>query len=160
MDNLAHLDVDSEEFDEAPKALRDYVKKLQRQNKELGTELDGVKATAASNAVTSVLADKGFKNPERVKAAILSDQINPLDSSAVEKWLTENGDDYAKATPEPAVTPPANEPPSAEEQARNAVNSLNTQPDGGVDALQKALAEITPDMSEAEVRQVFLRHGA
>lgn len=159
MDNLAHLDVDSEEFDEAPKALRDYVKKLQKQNKELGTELDGVRATAASNAVTSVLADKGFKNPERVKAAILADQINPLDSSAVEKWLADNGDDYAKVTPDPA-TPPADETPAPEAQAMQQVNSLNVQQGAGVDALQKAMAEITEEMTPEQVRAVFIKHGA
>ena len=46
-----------------------------------------------AQALGDVLA--GFKNPERVKRDLLSDGIDPLNREVVEKWLGENGDDYA-----------------------------------------------------------------
>lgn len=95
-DTFAHLDVDTDEFENAPRALRDAYKELQKSYKSQAQQITDLRDKTTSVALSGVLT--GFKNPERVKSAMLSDSIDPLNTEAVEAWLSANGDDYAKAT--------------------------------------------------------------
>ena len=94
MTDIQHINVDDEQYEDAPQGLRDYVKKLQKVNETLRTERDGFRSKVSEVALGDVLA--GFKNPGRVKSDLLSDGIDPLDNEAVNKWLEKNGDDYAR----------------------------------------------------------------
>lgn len=156
---LTHIDVDSDEYEDTPRALREYVKKLQKQNETLTTELDGVKKTAASQAVSTVLADQGFKNPKRVENDLLADKVDPHDVAALNAWLAQNGDDYAKAEAAPAADPVAEGEPNPDAAALQKL-TVNGQPASGLSPYDAAMAEITPDMDGDAVRKVFIKHGA
>lgn len=157
-DNLTHIDVDSDEYDDAPKALRDYVKKLQKQNESLSTELDGVRGREASRAVSDVLADKGFKNPKRVERDLLGDSIDPLDIGAVEAWLAENSGDYAQTETAPESVDPGSEQ-DADAQRQAQLNSLNVEPGGGLTKLEQVQASLPDNPTSEQVREAYLKAG-
>lgn len=108
MTDIQHINVDDEQYEDAPRGLRDYVKQLQKANETLRAERDGFRNQISESALGDVLA--GFKNPGRVKTDLLSDGVDPLDNEAVSKWLETNGDDYARGEQPPAA-------PEAETQA-------------------------------------------
>jgi hypothetical protein len=151
-DDIQHIDIDAPEYDGSPKALRDHVKKLQDAHKALQQERDTYKGQVTSAALGDVLA--GYKNPERVKRDLLSDSIDPLNREAVEKWLGENGDDYAKGagTSAPAVS-------SEDAAAHQRLQETQLTSPADMTVVEAAMAEITPDMSGAEVKAIYRKHG-
>lgn len=151
-DDIQHIDIDAPEFDGSPKALRDHVKRLQEAHRSLQQERDTYRGQATAAALGDVLA--GYKNPERVKRDLLSDSIDPLNKEAVEKWLGENGDDYAKgaSTPAPAV-------PTEEAAAHQRLQQTELTSPADMSKLEAAQAEITPEMNGAEVKAVYRKHG-
>ena len=159
-DNLQHINVDDEAYEGAPKALRDYVKKLQAQNQTLNTDLGQVRGQLASKAVGDVLAGQGFKNPKVVEKALLGDGIDPLDKSAVDAWLAQNSDDYAKGPAAPTNTPVTNERADAQAQIDQAVQAAQ----GGAvpGAWERAQSEISAlganPLPEA-IEAIFTKHG-
>ena len=94
MTDIQHIDVDDEQFEDAPRALRDHVKQIQKALDEVRAERDGYRNKVNEAALGDVLA--GFKNPERVKRDLLTDKVDPLDSEAVTKWMEQNAGDYAR----------------------------------------------------------------
>jgi hypothetical protein len=166
-DEIKYIDVDDEQFEDAPRALRDAYKALARQHKELTTEAGQLRTQVASFALGDVLGNAGFKNPKRVEKDILRDGVDATDKSAVEAWLAENGDDYAKATegsadPEPVQEQPAPTPEqqaqaAAFEQMQAAQGSLHQPAD--LTKWQLAQSEITPDMNGEQVIAVYKKHG-
>lgn len=158
-DAIKHLDLDSEEFEDAPKAVRDYAKSLKKQLESVTKERDGVRTQLASSSLEKVLADKAFKNPAKVQKDILRDGVNPLDSEAVEAWLADNSDDYAKGTQEtPVAEPPV---PNAQQTAFEqiaAVQSGSTNP-AILSKWDLVQAEITPDMDGEAVKALYQKHG-
>lgn len=155
MSDIQHIDVDSDEFEGTPKALRDHVKRLQKAletEKQATVELRG---QLQSTALADVLA--GFAKPGRVKSALLSDQVDPLDTEAVQTWLKENGDDFARSAGAPA-TPPAGSP--AEPNPYDAFSAVESfaQP-ADMSKVQMAIAGITPDMTREQVAEHFTRVG-
>ena len=151
-DDIQNIDIDAPEYDGSPKALRDHVKRLQEAVTSLRTERDTYKGQATSAALGDVLA--GYKNPERVKRDLLSDGIDPLQREAVEKWLGENGDDYAKGNSQPA--PAVNSEDAAAHQ-RLQQTELTSPAD--MTKIEAAMAEITQGMSGDEVKAVYRKHG-
>ena len=151
-DDIQYIDIDAPEFDGSPKALRDHLKRVQEAHKAAVTERDTYKGQATSAALGDVLA--GYKNPERVKRDLLSDSIDPLDKTAVEKWLGDNGDDYAKGSTEPV---PAVQ--SEDAAAHQRLQQTNLTNPADMTAFDAAKAEITPDMSGAEVKAIYRKHG-
>lgn len=158
-DAIKHLDLDSEEFEDAPKAVRDYAKSLKKQLESVTKERDGVRTQLASSSLEKVLADKAFKNPAKVQKDILRDGVDPLDSEAVEAWLADNSDDYARGTQEtPAAEPPVpNEQQTAFERIA-AVQSQTVNP-ANMSKAELAFAEITPDMDGPAVIAHYAKHG-
>jgi hypothetical protein len=152
MTDIQHIDLDSPEFDGTPKALRDHAKRLQDAYKAVLQERDTYKGQATSAALGDVLA--GYKNPERVKRDLLSDSIDPLDKTAVEKWLSENGDDYAKGagSTAPAVT-------SEDAAAHQRLQQADLTNPSDMTALDAAQAEITPDMTGEQIKAVYRKHN-
>lgn len=116
MTDIQHIDVDSEEFDGTPKALRDHVKKLQKQLDAVVAERDGFRTQLTEQSLGSVLTDAGYKNPKRVQRDLLADGVDPLDSEAVKTWLETNGEDYARGSVEQASTPTPTEDEQVEFQ--------------------------------------------
>ena len=156
-DNIQHIDVDSDEFEGTPKALREHVKKLQKALEARDATIGQFK----EQVIGSVLGDAGFKNPSRVKKDLLGDGIDPLDADAVKAWIAENGDDYARSAPNSDTE---QEQPGAAADEVAAQEKLNFgeragQKAGGMTPLDKALAEITPDMDGAAVAAIFAKHG-
>jgi hypothetical protein len=160
-DDIQHIDVDSEDFEDAPRALRDHVKKLQKALTARDQTITEFRGKETDRALTDVLA--GFKNPRRVKRDLLDDGIDPLDNEAVKSWVEENGDDYAQGTAAPAsadateqqqTTPPGNQA----DYDRLNVGSEFRQP-ASVDKVQAVIAEITPDMDGAAVERLYRERG-
>lgn len=155
-DNIQHIDVDSDEFIEAPKALRDHVKRLQGKLTEVTGERDTFRDQATSGALSGVLAE--FKNPDRVKSAMLGDKVDPLDTEAVRTWLASNGDDYAKGG-QSSVS--STDSVTAEERSAqanlNASSEFTTPAD--MSKFEAAKAEITPEMNGADIKAIYRKHG-
>lgn len=155
-DNFQHIDVDSDEFIDAPKALRDHVKKLQQINTRLTETNTDLSGRLTATALTDVLSE--FKNPERVKRDLLSDKIDPLDSEAVKQWLGSNGGDYARGVE--TSNSSAENPALAEDAAASQrMNSTDLSSPADMTKLEAALAEITPDMNGEAVKAVYRKHG-
>lgn len=162
-DAIRHIDLDDEQFEDAPRALRDYAAKLKKALDETTKERDGLHRQVASHALGDVLGDKGFKNPKRVEKDLLNDGIDPLDKSAVEGWLEEYGDDYAKAeaAPEaPEPTPKASVPEEVQQgygQLSGLQNQLHQPAD--MSKLEAAKAELPADATPEQVLAAFAKHG-
>lgn len=151
-DNIQYIDVDAPEFDGSPKALRDHVAKLQDALKATTAERDTFRGQATAAALGDVLA--GFKSPKRVERDLLSDGIDPLNREAVEKWLGENGDDYARGegSPAPAV-------PTDEVAAHQRLQQTELTSPADMSKVEAAMAEITPDMGGEQIQAVYRKHG-
>lgn len=155
-DNIQHIDVDSDEFLDAPKALRDHVKRLQQINTRLTETNTDLSGRLTATALTDVLSE--FKNPERVKRDLLSDKIDPLDSEAVKQWLGSNGGDYARG--EGGSAPSTDNPALAEDAAASQrINSTDLTSPSSMTKWEAAQAEITEDMDGAAVKAVYRKHG-
>ena len=121
MTDIQHINVDDEQYEDAPQGLRDYVKKLQKALTDTKAERDGFRNQISETALGDVLA--GFKNPGRVKTDLLSDGVDPLDNEAVTKWLESNGGDYARGEQAPAA--PSDTEPQVEVPDYDRLNSLS-----------------------------------
>ena len=155
-DNIQHIDVDSDEFIDAPKALRDHVKKLQQVNTRLAETNTDLTGRVTASALNGVLVE--YKNPERVKRDLLADKIDPLDNEAVNKWLGANGDDYAKGAG--AHTPAQNTVPDEERAAHQRIaasDGLRTPAD--LSKLEAATLEVTPGMNGQDLIALYKKHG-
>lgn len=151
-DDIQHIDVDNAEYDGTPKALRDHVKRLQERLTEVSQERDTFRGQATSAALGGVLA--GYKNAERVKRDLLGDGIDPLNREAVEKWLGENGDDYARSDSGNA-NPVTDEDAAAHQRLQQ--TELTNPAD--MSKFEAAKAEITPDMGGEEIKAIYRKHG-
>jgi hypothetical protein len=164
-DDIKYIDVDDEQFEDAPKALRDAYKALARQHKDAASELGQARKTIASHALGDVLGNAGFKNPKRVEQDILRDGIDATDKTAVEAWLAENADDYAKAEVTSADPDPDEQNLTPEQEAAAAAFTKLQSTQGSLrqpadmSKLELAKSEITPDMTKEQVREVLIRHG-
>lgn len=155
-DNFEHIDIDSEEYEDAPRGLRDHVKRLQSRLKETAKERDTLRGTLTSTALTDVLG--GFKNPERVKRDLLADKIDPLDKSAVNEWLASNADDYARGDGAANPSPPGAD--NAEAALHERFNSgAGLQQPADQSKLDAALAEAGPNATGDQLKAVFAKHG-
>lgn len=158
-DNFEHLDIDSEDFEDAPRALRDYAKKLKKALDSTRQERDQFQSQLASRSVGEVLGDKGFKNPKRVERDLISDGVDPLDSQAIARWLEENGDDYAKGSAEPETpTPEQTAEVAAQAEAQERMSLTGTSP-ADLSKWDLVQQQITPDMDGAAVAALYAKHG-
>ena len=150
------IDTNSDEFIDAPKALRDAYDRLKSRYTETAKERDTYKGRAESSALGDVL--KGFAKPERVKSALLTDGIDPLNTEAVAQWVTDNGDDFARSAGSSAPSTPAADNAEAEAHQRLQSNAGLRQP-ADMTKHDAAFAEITPEMTGAEIKALYKRHG-
>lgn len=151
-DNIQYIDVDSDDYLDAPKALRDHVKRIQETLKSVSQERDNYKSQATASALGDVLA--GYKNPKRIQRDLLSDGIDPLDSEGVQKWLAENGDDYARGDSGNAQTV-ADDEAAAHQRIQSA--DLSNPADLTKQAAFEA--EIPPNATPAQIRELAAKHG-
>lgn len=155
-DNFQHIDVDSDEFQDAPRALRDAYKQLKSRYTETVSERNSLKENLTTTALTDVLG--GFKNPERVKRDLLADKIDPLDKSAVNEWLASNADDYARGDGAANPSPPSAD--NAEAALHERFNSgAGLQQPADQSKLDAALAEAGPNATGQQLAAVFAKHG-
>ena len=154
-DNFQYLDVDDEQFEDAPRALRQAYEKLKKAHQSDAQELASLRGTVKQTTATDVLKAKGY-DPRAAKFLIQSG-VNLNDSEAVDGWLAEDGAFFKVGDAPPAEHA---EDHSAEAQARSQIAdaSSQTQP-AAVDKLQAALAEITPSMTAADVVEVYRKYG-
>lgn len=156
-DNIKHLDLDSEEFESAPRALRQYAEKLKKTLDAANQTITGFREKETDSALGEVLT--GFKSPAKVKRDLLTDGIDPLDNEAVAAWIEQNGDDYARG--EGAAPVATSDPATAEAAAGydrlNAVQQMAQPAD--LSRHEVAFAGITPDMDGKAVLEHFKRMG-
>lgn len=153
-DTIQHINVDDDQWDGTPSALRDHVKRLQKALNERDQTITGLTEKVHTTVLSDVLA--GFKNPERVRRDLISDKVDPLDSEAVAKWMESNADDYAKGTGS-AETPQEDQQQELPDQRR-----LNVPGEQGSPAGSNKLAELSSmptDLSPTETRQWLVDHG-
>jgi hypothetical protein len=155
-DDYQYIDVNDEQFEGTPRALREALDKAQKALKAEKQATAELRTHQASTALSDVLT--GFRNPEKVKTDLLRDKIDPLDKTAVEKWLGENGEDYAKGTAAPVT-------PESQEQERLAGEYAGLQlgdeyrPAADLTKLDAVVAKITPDMDGAAVAKLYQEAG-
>lgn len=151
------IDVDTDEFIDAPKALRDAYKQLKGRYTEVASERDAFKGQATSAALGGVLRE--FKNPERVQRDLLSDKVDPLDSEAVAKWLESNAGDYARGDGSSAQSQISASDTAEQDAHRRLQSGGELRQPADMSKLEAANAEITPDMDGKAVAEVYRRHG-
>ena len=156
-DNIQHIDVDSDEFIDTPKALRDHVKKLQQANTRLTETNTDLTGRVTASALNGVLSE--YKNPERVKRDLLTDKVDPLNSEAVTAWLEKNGSDYAMGGGTSAQTSAPNATDAEIAAHQRLAQSADLKRPDGMSKLEAALAEITPDMDGTAVKAIYRKHG-
>lgn len=93
-DDIRHLNLDHQDFAEAPPALLDHVRKLKKQFDAINAEVAELRGLATTQALSDALGD--FRSPAKVERQLLADGVDPLDRSAVDGWLKEYGEDYAR----------------------------------------------------------------
>lgn len=149
------IDTNSDEFVDAPKALRDAYDRLKSRYTETAQERDTYKGRAEASALGDVL--KGFVKPERVKSALLADGVDPLNSEAVSRWVAENGNDFARGAGSATSTPDAD---SAEAAAHERFNSgAGLQQPADLSKLDAAIAEAGPNATGAQLAAIYAKHG-
>lgn len=153
------IDVDHEDYEDAPRALRDAYKSLKKRLDTVTTERDDFRSKWQTKAASDALSGYGFRNPKRVSKDMQADGIDVSDADAVKAWVEDNGDDYAKGEAAPAAEPTENADP-AEVQARQAASQVqNLASPAGTDKITAALAEITPEMTGEQVQAIYRKHG-
>lgn len=152
------IDVDHEDYEDAPRALRDAYKQLKKQLGTVTTERDDYKGKWQSKSANDALSEFEFKNPKRVSKDLIADGVDLTDTDAVKAWVAENGDDYAKGagTGSTVQTDETDAEAAARSQIQDAASQV--QPAGG-DKMKAALAEITDDMTTEQVMGVYRKHG-
>lgn len=159
-DDIQHIDVDSDEWENTPRALRDQVKKLQKALNETRERSDGYRTQLTERALGDVLAEQKFKNPSKVQKDLIADGIDPLNGDAVREWITANADDYARGegtTPAPEPTPDQHAT-LADDFARLDVGAHFAQP-VSLEKHQAVIAKITPEMTTEQVEQLYRTGG-
>ena len=156
-DAIQHLDLDSDEYYDAPKALRQYAEKLKKALDSTTKELTTVRGQVAAQAIGEVLSGQGFKNPKRVEKDLLADGVDPLDKSAVEGWLAEFGDDYAKGQVAQPETPSVPDEEVAAHQALNLGAEFRQPAD--MTKVEAAVAELPTDATPDQVIAHFRAKG-
>lgn len=160
-DNNWDIDVDHEDYEDAPRALRDAYRALKKQYQTVTTERDDFKGKWQARSATDALADYGFRNTKRVSRDLLADGVDLSDADAVKAWVQENGDDYARGeTTTQGSQPEQSEDHTAEAGARRQLSSTAgmTSP-AHMDKFKAAQAEITPEMDGEAVARVYAKHG-
>jgi len=157
-DAIEHIDVDHEDFESAPKALREHVKNLQAALKERDKIVSDFRTRETERALADVLT--GFKNPARVQRDLLADKVDPLDTEAVNKWLEANADDYARGDGAPATDPAEQASPDATlaaQYARLQPTALRKPSDN---TLADTIASLPDDLTPAQMEQRLREIGA
>lgn len=160
MSDIQHIDVDSEDYESAPKALRDHVKRLQKAHTDLQQTTSDLRGQLNSRALGDALAGKSFKNPKRVERDLLSDKVDPLDVNAVEAWLNENAADYALVASEGEPNPEGSEQqPDPDAEAYGRIGRTTGGDPSSLTRLEAATAKITPEMTGEDVAKLFAAEG-
>lgn len=155
-DDIQHIDVDADEWQGTPRALREQVDKLQKALKTANQKITGFESERVETALSGVLT--GYRNPGKVKADILRDKVDPLDDEAVAKWLKDNGDDYARDEQAPVDPSSAEEQPDpqADRAKLDAVAQIGQSGAANAEAL---VASVPKDLSPAETREWLIRNA-
>lgn len=154
-DNFQYLDVNDERYEDAPRALRDAYEKLRKAHQADAQELGKLRGTVRQNTATEVLKAKGY-DPKAAKFLIQSG-VDLNDENAVDNWLTEDGGFFKVGDAPPAEQAVDH---SEEQQARSQIAEASAQVQPApTEKIKAALAEITPEMTPADVIKVYQKHG-
>ena len=156
-DAFQYIDVDSEQFEDAPKALRDAYNKLKKRAQDQDAELGSFRSEKTQATASDVLKAKGY-DPKAAKFLIQSG-VDLSSESAVDSWLAEDGAFFKVGDPE--ATPGQTVDHADEAAARQAINTTAAQVTqaASTDKLKLAISEITPDMDGAAVAAVYAKYG-
>ena len=158
MSDIQFIDVDDEQYEDSPRALREHVKKIQKALQAATAERDDYKGKWQAKSANDALAGFGFKNPKRVSRDLITDGVDITDTDAVKAWVAENGDDYAKGegTNQPVQENAHQQEADARSKIADAASQTTVAP---TDKMQAALAEIGDNATPAEVAAIFRKHG-
>ena len=146
---------DPNENANVPKALRDHVKNLEKQLKDLTADLEKAKdqnaeLARARNQATleTLLKDIPPRVTKWMKRDFDADKTEPS-KEAVEKWLAENGEDFGykpgepeKPAPQPDGQQASPEVPPEIQAAYQAIQAFNEGQTGDTSQIEQRLAEL------------------
>ncbi len=155
MSNFQYIDVDDEQFEDAPRALRQAYAALKKAHEAEAKELSTLRTQVQTRTASEVLKDKGY-NPKAAKF-LLKDGIDLSDEKAVDAWLAEEGE-FFKANGGTPTEQSAEHTAEAEARSQIADATSHTQTAAN-DKMQAALAEITDDMTTSQVLAIYAKHG-
>lgn len=157
-DDIQHIDVDSDEWENTPKDLRNQVKKLQKALSERDQTITEFRGKETDRVLGDVLTAQGFKNPKRVQRDLLGEGIDPFSETAVKSWLEANGEDYARGDVSPA--PPEQQQLNQDQQDWDRLNvGSSAGSPANVSKVDAVIGEITPEMDGAAVRELYRLRG-
>lgn len=160
-------DDDDHQEDQTARGLRKTIEKQNRKIKSLESENTKYRKTENERQAKEALSGKGFKNTRKVARDLLADGIDLSDSEAVNEWLSENGDDYARDENSETETPSAeeNEIENSEEHSEMASaferlnNTQRMATPAHLSKYEAATAQLSDDASPDEVERVFREAG-
>lgn len=97
-------EIDDEDQNSAPAALRSAFNKAKKQNAELAKKLEELTKKLATQSLDGLLRDK--KVPANIQRWMKRDEVEPT-AEAVDQWLEENGADFGWKPGEPEPAPEA-----------------------------------------------------
>lgn len=158
MSNFQYIDVDDEQFEDAPRALRQAYAALKKAHEADTKELSTLRTQVQTRTASDVLKDKGY-NPKAAKF-LLKDGVDLSDEKAVDAWLAEEGEFFKVAGEGGTPNPEQNVEHEAEAEARGQIADATSHTQTAAnDKMQAALAEITNDMTPQQVMAVYAKHG-
>lgn len=158
MSNFQYIDVDDEQFEDAPRALRQAYAALKKAHEVDTKELSTLRTQVQTRTASEVLKDKGY-NPKAAKF-LLKDGVDLNDEKAVDAWLAEEGEFFKVAGQESTPGSEQTVEHDAEAEARSQIADATSHTQTAAnDRMKAALAEITDNMTTQEVMAVYKKHG-
>lgn len=158
-DTFQYIDVDDEQFEDAPRALRDAYAKLKKKAQEQDAELSSFRSERTQATAADVLKAKGY-DPKAAKF-LTQAGIDLSNEGQVDAWLAEDGA-FFKVGDAPQSEAPAEQTAGhqAEAAARQQLATAQSyvQP-AAMDKMKAALSEIGPDATTEEVKAIYKKYG-
>lgn len=175
MTEVQFINVDDDDFIDAPKALRDHVKKLQKGLTDVTKERDKLRTKELRRTAVDVLAE--LDRPAGLARFLQADGIDPSNKESVAEWLKENAEVFgpvssnptdATQEQQPAQDADQQAPPQQQTVTPDAQQALQQMADAtagaqpaGADAFSRATAEVAshPEWTAQQVRECFVAAG-
>lgn len=161
MSDYNEYDPEYDQNDNSGGSLRKQLEKALKANQALQDEASSLKSQIAQSKATEVLTAKGY--PPAVARLAIKDGVDLSNEKALENWLTENGDLFAKPEPNQNTVEGADQEPVVEDKMPEGIASTYGRvgalhaaaTPAEVNRFQAALAGIPKDATGAQVREAL-----